>query len=84
MIEQVIHLMSIYNGLSGKDDNLEQCYTLLNLAGQVAIRVSVSRRQTNHDSHLSFHRLGSVSYSVSVKLSSVFTSSRYGPFIMGI
>lgn len=31
--------MSIYNGMSGKESNLEQSYALLNLAGQVALRV---------------------------------------------
>lgn len=33
--------MSIYNGMSGKEVNLEQSYVLLDLAGQVALRVSV-------------------------------------------
>jgi hypothetical protein len=36
---QVLHLMSIYNGMSGKESNLEQSYILLDLAGQVALRV---------------------------------------------
>jgi hypothetical protein len=31
--------MSIYNGMSGKESNLEQSYILLDLAGQVALRV---------------------------------------------
>jgi hypothetical protein len=34
--------MSIYNGISGKESNLEQSYVLLDLAGQVALRVGVS------------------------------------------
>ncbi|TFK75639.1 hypothetical protein BDN72DRAFT_757359 [Pluteus cervinus] len=36
---KVLHLMSIYNGMSGKESNLEQSYTLLDLAGQVALRI---------------------------------------------
>lgn len=31
--------MSIYNGLSGAEANLESSYALLNLAGQVATKV---------------------------------------------
>lgn len=31
--------MSIYNGMSGKESNLEQSYAFLDLAGQVALRV---------------------------------------------
>jgi len=38
-LDQVLHLMSIYNGMSGKESNLEQSYVLLDLAGQVALRV---------------------------------------------
>lgn len=33
--------MSIYNGMSGKESNMEQTYVLLDLAGQVALRVRV-------------------------------------------
>ncbi|KAF5392896.1 hypothetical protein D9757_000804 [Collybiopsis confluens] len=36
---KVLHLMSIHNGLSGQESNLEQSYALLNLAGQVATRI---------------------------------------------
>ncbi|KAF8884213.1 hypothetical protein CPB84DRAFT_172899 [Gymnopilus junonius] len=36
---KVLHLMSIYNGMSGKESNLEQSYTFLDLAGQVAMRI---------------------------------------------
>jgi len=32
--------MSIYYGMSGKESNLEQSYIMLDLAGQVAARVS--------------------------------------------
>lgn len=32
--------MSIYNGMSGEESNLEQSYSFLSLAGQVALRVS--------------------------------------------
>lgn len=35
-----LHLMSIYNGMSGKESNLEHCYSLLNFAGEVALAVS--------------------------------------------
>lgn len=35
-----LHLMSIYNGMSGKESNLEHSYSLLNFAGQVALGVS--------------------------------------------
>lgn len=38
---QVLHLMSIYNGMSGKESNLEQSYALLDLASQVALRVCI-------------------------------------------
>lgn len=31
--------MSVYNGMSGIESNLEQSYVLLDLAGQVALRV---------------------------------------------
>lgn len=34
--------MSIYNGMCGKESNLEQSYALLDLTGQVALRVGVS------------------------------------------
>ncbi|GLB35003.1 putative fungal specific transcription factor [Lyophyllum shimeji] len=36
---KVLHLMSIYNGMSGKESNLEQSYALLDLASQVAVRI---------------------------------------------
>lgn len=39
-MQKVLHLMSVYNGMSGKESNLEQSYILLDLAGQVALRVS--------------------------------------------
>ncbi|EEB93484.1 hypothetical protein MPER_07849, partial [Moniliophthora perniciosa FA553] len=38
---KALHLMSIYNGMSGKESNLEQSYALLNLAGQVATRIGI-------------------------------------------
>lgn len=34
-----LHLMSIYNGMSGKESNLEHSYSLLNFANQVALGV---------------------------------------------
>ncbi|KAG6816393.1 hypothetical protein H0H87_006305 [Tephrocybe sp. NHM501043] len=40
---KVLHLTSIYHGMSGKESNLEQSYALLDLAGQVATRVSKIR-----------------------------------------
>ncbi|KAL0946088.1 hypothetical protein HGRIS_012356 [Hohenbuehelia grisea] len=36
---KALHLMSIYNGLSGKETNMEQSYTLLNFAGRVALAI---------------------------------------------
>ncbi|KDR74952.1 hypothetical protein GALMADRAFT_249900 [Galerina marginata CBS 339.88] len=36
---KVLHLMSVYNGMSGKESNLDQSYILLDLAGQVALRI---------------------------------------------
>ncbi|KIK68330.1 hypothetical protein GYMLUDRAFT_214882 [Collybiopsis luxurians FD-317 M1] len=36
---KVLHLMSIHNGLSGQESNLEQSYALLNLAGQIATKI---------------------------------------------
>jgi len=36
-----LHLMSIYNGMSGKESNLEHSYSLLNFAGQVALGVGL-------------------------------------------
>ena len=38
-----LHLMSIYNGMSGKESNLENSYLLLDFAGQVALAVCISR-----------------------------------------
>lgn len=38
---KVLHLMSIYNGMSGRESNIELCYNLLNLAAQSAIRVGL-------------------------------------------
>ncbi|KNZ81115.1 hypothetical protein J132_03107 [Termitomyces sp. J132] len=38
---KVLHLMSIYNGMSGKESNLELSYALLDLASQVAVRVYI-------------------------------------------
>ncbi|KAK7461100.1 hypothetical protein VKT23_009029 [Stygiomarasmius scandens] len=39
VLNEVLHLMSIYNGMSGQESNLEQSYALLNLADQVALRI---------------------------------------------
>ncbi|KAF8237437.1 hypothetical protein L208DRAFT_1247461 [Tricholoma matsutake] len=44
-IKVVLHLMSIYYGMSGKESNLEQSYILLDLAGQVALRVHIDPSQ---------------------------------------
>ena len=38
---KVLHLISLFNGMSGKESNLANTYTILNLAGRVAQRVSV-------------------------------------------
>lgn len=34
-----LHLMSIYNGMSGKESNLEHSYSLLNFSAQIAFGV---------------------------------------------
>jgi len=53
--------MSIYNGMSGKETNLEQSYMLLDLAGQVAHGVSAIGLVATHSSFLmSNSRLASV------------------------
>ncbi|KAH7928331.1 hypothetical protein BV22DRAFT_1005131 [Leucogyrophana mollusca] len=39
---KVLHLMSVYNGMSGMESNLENSYSLLNFAGQVALQVNTS------------------------------------------
>ncbi|KAG2136039.1 fungal-specific transcription factor domain-containing protein [Suillus clintonianus] len=36
---KVLHLMSVYYGMSGVESNLELCYSLLNLAGQAALQI---------------------------------------------
>ncbi|KAG6864818.1 hypothetical protein C0991_006939 [Blastosporella zonata] len=36
---KVLHLTSIYHGMSGKESNLEQSYALLDLASQVALKI---------------------------------------------
>ncbi|EIW79928.1 hypothetical protein CONPUDRAFT_106629 [Coniophora puteana RWD-64-598 SS2] len=36
---KALHLKSIYNGMSGKESNLEKCYALLNLSGQTALQI---------------------------------------------
>ncbi|KAF9034692.1 hypothetical protein BDZ89DRAFT_1062420 [Hymenopellis radicata] len=38
---KVLHFMSVYNGLSGKEENLETSFALLSLASQVALRIDV-------------------------------------------
>ncbi|KAF7366690.1 putative transcriptional regulatory protein C1F7.11c [Mycena sanguinolenta] len=38
---KTLHLMSIYNGLSGKESNMEASYGLLDMATQVALRVGI-------------------------------------------
>ncbi|KAF6742024.1 hypothetical protein DFP72DRAFT_940614 [Ephemerocybe angulata] len=38
---QALHLMSIYDGMTGNESNLEKSYALLDLAGQVAIKVGL-------------------------------------------
>lgn len=40
---KALHLMSVYCGMSGEEGNLEHCYSLLNLAGEVALAVGLSR-----------------------------------------
>lgn len=41
---KALHLISIYNGMSGKESNLANTYTVLNLAGRIAQRVSLYHR----------------------------------------
>ncbi|KAH7910916.1 hypothetical protein BJ138DRAFT_49320 [Hygrophoropsis aurantiaca] len=36
---KVLHLMSVYNGMSGMESNLENSYSFLNFAGQVALQI---------------------------------------------
>ncbi|KAF7440022.1 hypothetical protein PC9H_000363 [Pleurotus ostreatus] len=38
---KTLHLISIYNGMSGKESNLEQSYMMLSLAGRLALGVNV-------------------------------------------
>lgn len=38
---KTLHLISIYNGMSGKESNLEQSYMMLSLAGRLALGVSL-------------------------------------------
>ncbi|KAJ7628452.1 hypothetical protein FB45DRAFT_748903 [Roridomyces roridus] len=38
---KTLHLMSIYNGLSGKESNMEASYGLLDMASQVALRTGL-------------------------------------------
>ena len=33
--------MSIFHGMSGRENNVEQTYVLLDLAGQVSLRVGI-------------------------------------------
>jgi len=58
---QVLHLMSIYNGMSGQESNLEQSYALLTLADQVALRVRCFiwfYYRLNTDSRYFFEQIG--------------------------
>ena len=38
---KTLHLISIFNGMSGKESNMANTYTILNLASRIAQRVSV-------------------------------------------
>ncbi|KZP29231.1 hypothetical protein FIBSPDRAFT_727667 [Athelia psychrophila] len=38
---KALHLMSAYCGMSGEEGNLEHCYSLLNMAGEVALAVNM-------------------------------------------
>jgi hypothetical protein len=40
---KTLHLMSIYNGMSGNEANLERSYALLSLSAQVALKVRIRR-----------------------------------------
>jgi hypothetical protein len=78
--------MSIYNGMSGKESNLEQSYILLDLAGQVALRVrppvwSFVSKLTAFSLRLDFVRC---SYRVCALPCLIAVSFRYRSFTMGI
>lgn len=38
---KAVHLISLYNGMSGKESNMSNTYTVLNLAGRLAQKVRV-------------------------------------------
>lgn len=38
---KALHLMSVYCGMSGEEGNLEHCYSLLNMAGELALAVRI-------------------------------------------
>ncbi|KAJ2925292.1 hypothetical protein H1R20_g11802, partial [Candolleomyces eurysporus] len=38
---KALHLMSIYNGMSGQEENLQQSYALLDLASQAAVKIGL-------------------------------------------
>ena len=54
--------MSIYNGMSGKESNLEESYVFLDLAGQVALRVGSIPYSLSDDPILILARPDRVSY----------------------
>ncbi|TFK31500.1 hypothetical protein BDQ12DRAFT_618804 [Crucibulum laeve] len=53
---KVLHLMSVYNGMSGKESNLEQSYVLLDLASQVALRVYIDPSSWGFDGREGYDR----------------------------
>ena len=64
--------MSIFNGMSGKESNLEQSYILLDLAGQVTLRVRPPVPSFVFELTTSLLRLGFVRYFYQVLFPDVF------------
>ena len=44
---KAVHLISLYNGMSGKESNMSNTYTVLNLAGRIAQKVCVMLELTD-------------------------------------
>lgn len=46
---KALHLISVYNGMSGKESNMPNTYTVLNIGGRLAQKVSLSCDCRDHD-----------------------------------
>lgn len=55
---KTLHLISIYNGMSGKESNLEQSYMMLSLAGRLALGVSLLKNPYCAHTHEIFPKIG--------------------------